>query len=135
MMEDLNTDGGFQLAQGLREKLSEDFSSGRADEAETKATIADVLATTGEVTCPHTAVGLKVAQVERGATDVPMVTLATAHPAKFPAAVQDACGVSPELPPHMAGLADLPERMTRLPNDLAAIQDHIKRNIKGHQPA
>lgn len=135
MMEDLNEDGGFQLAQGLREKLVEDFSSGSADETDTKNTIKNILATTGEVVCPHTAVGLKVAQDQRGAKDVPMVTLATAHPAKFPAAVEAACGIVPDLPPHMAGLADLPERMTRLPNDLAAIQTHIKNNIKGHQPA
>jgi threonine synthase len=47
-----------------------------------------------------------------------MITLATAHPAKFPDAVERAMGIRPALPPHMADLFDRPERMTRVPNDL-----------------
>ena len=53
--------------------------------------------------------------------DVPMVTLATAHPAKFPDAVEQAIGLRPPLPPHMARLMDLPERVTRVENDNAAL--------------
>jgi threonine synthase len=51
-----------------------------------------------------------------------MVTLATAHPAKFPDAVEAATGIRPALPPRMADLFDRPERVTRVPNDLAAIE-------------
>jgi threonine synthase len=59
-----------------------------------------------------------------------MITLATAHPAKFPAAVEKATGQQPPLPPHMADLYDRDERVTRVPNDLAALQTLIKDRIK-----
>jgi threonine synthase len=55
-----------------------------------------------------------------------MVTLATAHPAKFPDAVQAATGIRPALPPRMADLFDRPERMTRVPNDLAALKALVR---------
>ena len=80
--------------------------------------------TTGALICPHSAVGVKVAGEHLGLT--PMITLATAHPAKFPDAVQAATGIRPPLPPRMADLFERPERLTRLPNDLAALQAHIR---------
>ena len=55
-----------------------------------------------------------------------MVTLATAHPAKFPDAVEAATDIRPPLPPRMADLYERPERLTRVPNDLEALKDHIK---------
>jgi threonine synthase len=55
-----------------------------------------------------------------------MITLATAHPAKFPDAVEAAMGIRPALPARMADLFDRPERMTRVPDDLAAIQNLIR---------
>jgi len=55
-----------------------------------------------------------------------MVTLATAHPAKFPDAVEAATGLRPPLPPRMADLFDRPERLIRVPNDLAALEDLIR---------
>jgi threonine synthase len=63
---------------------------------------------------------VKVAQDHLG--PVPMVTLATAHPAKFPDAVEAAAGQRPQLPPHMAGIMALPERVTRVANDLDAMK-------------
>jgi len=77
--------------------------------------------------CPHTAVGAHVAEGHLGST--PMITLATAHPAKFPDAVKAASGVSAPLPPRMADLYDRPERVTRVVNDLAALQAVIKERI------
>jgi threonine synthase len=85
---------------------------------------------TGEVVCPHTAVGIKVAADKRVSGRVPMITLATAHPAKFPDAVAAACGIRPELPQHMADLFDRPERVTRVANDLGALKDIILKGIK-----
>ena len=58
-----------------------------------------------------------------------MITLATAHPAKFPDAVQRAIDVRPALPTRMGDLFDRPERMTRVPNDLAALQSLIRERI------
>ena len=116
--------GGFTISQGAMEYLREQFASGVASEAETSATIKRIYETTGEVICPHTAVGVKVAEEHLGVA--PMITLATAHPAKFPAAVKEACGVDAPLPPHMADLFDRAERVTEVPNDLAALEDLIR---------
>lgn len=129
LMDELGT-GGFNVSQGALEALRETFSSGRASEEETLATIAATLNATTELLCPHSAVGVKVAEEQRDPS-VPMITLATAHPAKFPDAVEKASGIRPPLPPRMADLYDRSERVSRIDNDLAAIENHIK----GHIPA
>jgi threonine synthase len=129
LMEELKS-GGFEVSQGAMQVLQSHYASGRASEAETSAAITSTLEQSGELLCPHTAVGVKVANEHRVA-GVPMVTLATAHPAKFPAAVEEASGVHPPLPARMADLYERPERVTRVPNDLAALKDHIK----GHMTA
>ena len=116
--------GGFHISQGALQMLRATFASGRCSEDETRATIRAAFAQTGEVLCPHSAVGVKVAEEFVGAT--PMITLATAHPAKFPAAVEAAMGTRPALPPRLADLFDRPERLTRVPNDLNALQDLIR---------
>jgi threonine synthase len=119
--------GGFHISQGAHETLRSTFASGRCDEDETLATIRRTLAQTGELLCPHSAVGVKVAEEHIGLA--PMVTLATAHPAKFPDAVERATGLRPGLPPHMADLFDRPERMTRVPNDLGALMTLVRERI------
>ncbi|MGJ8589130.1 MAG: threonine synthase [Yoonia sp.] len=126
-MEDLKK-GGFEISQGAYQMLKDTFKSGRASEEETQAAIKTYLAHHGELLCPHTAVGVHVAEAHLGTT--PMVTLATAHPAKFPDAVKAASGVVAPLPPRMADLYDRPERVTRVGNDLAAIQAVIRERIK-----
>ena len=120
LMDELKQGGGFHISQGALERLREDFASGRASEAETSAMIARALPEMGELLCPHSAIGVHVAQDHLGPT--PMVTLATAHPAKFPNAVEAATGIRPALPARMADLFDRPERVTRVDNDLAAIE-------------
>ena len=127
LMDELKA-GGFKVSQGALQALREHFDSGRCDEDETRATIKRLQATTGELLCPHSAVGVKVAEehLKRG---VPMITLATAHPAKFPAAVEEASGIHPPLPPRMADLYDRDERVTRVPNDLSAIETLIRERI------
>lgn len=127
LMDELKS-GGFNVSQGALQSLRESFDSGRVSEDETLATIAATLNSSGELICPHTAVGVKVAEDLRNAA-TPMITLATAHPAKFPAAVEQASGVHPPLPPRMSDLYDRPERVSRIANDLAAIETHIKGHI------
>jgi threonine synthase len=117
--------GGFTVPQGGLQHLQELFLSGRCSEDETRETIRDMLGLTGELLCPHTAVAVKVARELRVA-DVPMVSLATAHPAKFPDAVEAASGVRPGLPPRMADLFDREERVTRVANDLDQIEALIR---------
>ena len=117
-------DGGFSISQGALSYLREQFASGRVSEAETSAEILAQYQATGELLCPHSAIGTRVAQGHLGAT--PMVTLATAHPAKFPAAVEAATQIHPPLPHHMSDLFDREERVTRLPNDLNALKAFVK---------
>ncbi|MCQ0968935.1 threonine synthase (plasmid) [Paracoccus sp. TK19116] len=123
LMDELKS-GGFTISQGALQALREQYGSGRASEEETSSMIATVRAETGQIVCPHTAVGIKVAR-EHLEPGVPMITLATAHPAKFPDAVEAAVGQRPPLPPHMAAIFDLPERVTRVENDGEAIKSLI----------
>jgi threonine synthase len=127
LMGQMKTTGGFAISQGALGSLRDSFASGACSEAETLATIRAAYAGTGEVLCPHSAVGVHVAGQHLGQT--PMITLATAHPAKFPGAVETAMGQRPQLPPRMADLFDRPERLTRVPNDLAALQSIIRERI------
>jgi threonine synthase len=126
LMDELKA-GGFHISQGAMGMLRETFASGRCSEAETTATMQRIFAETGEILCPHSAVGVKVAEEHLG--DAPMITLATAHPAKFPDAVEAAMGTRPALPPRMADLFARPERVTRVPNDLGALQTLIRERI------
>ena len=127
LMDELKQ-GGFDVSQGALEMLQETFTSGRASEDETRATIRATLEASGELLCPHSAVAVKVANEKRDAM-VPMITLATAHPAKFPDAVEAASGVFPPLPPRMADLYERPERMTRIAGDLGSIESFITEQI------
>ena len=102
------------------------FAGGSADEAATTARIASVARATGEIVDPHTAVGLEVAARHGPPPGVPMVSLATAHPAKFPEAVEAACGRRPVLPSHLRDLMTRPERMVELPAEREAIVRHIR---------
>ncbi|WBU63211.1 threonine synthase [Paracoccus aerodenitrificans] len=123
LMEELRQ-GGFTISQGALQALREDFLSGRASEQETLETIRIIRDETGEILCPHSAVGVKVAR-EHLREGIPMITLATAHPAKFPDAVEQATGIRPALPPHMENLFDLPERSSRVENDADALKSLI----------
>lgn len=120
--------GGFQVSQGAMEALREHYASGRASEKETQAEIQHSLKESNELLCPHSAVGVHVARqyLQQG---IPMVTLATAHPAKFPDAVEDATGIRPPLPPRMSDMYERSERLTRVPNDLDALKAHIKEHL------
>ena len=126
-MADLQN-GGFKVSQGAYQMLKGTFKSGCTSEEQTNAAIKSYLANQGELLCPHTAVGVHIAEGYLGTT--PMITLATAHPAKFPDAVKSASGVAAPLPPRMADLYDRPERVTRVANDLSALQAVIKDRIK-----
>jgi threonine synthase len=103
--------------------VREVFDGVRVDDDETLATMRAVHDRLGVLLDPHTAVG--VAGAARRRPGDPTVVLATAHPAKFPDAVEAATGVRPPLPAHLADLFERPERATTLPNDLATVQEHI----------
>jgi len=127
LMDELKANGGFAVSQGAIGRLRDSFASGRASEEDTRETIRRIHEQTGELLCPHSAVGVHVAEAQLGTN--PMVTLATAHPAKFPDAVEAATTIRPPLPTRMAGLYDRAERVTRVENDLAALQSVIREKI------
>jgi len=126
-MQEFAASGRFALSQGALARLREDFDSARVSEEETLGTIAGAAKCTAHVVCPHTAVGMMAAHRRRGDPAVPMVVLGTAHPAKFPDAVEKATGSRPALPPHMGDLYGRPERVTRVANDLGAIEGLIRK--------
>ena len=100
------------------------FRAHRANNDETLAVMKRIYGESGILVDPHTAVGIASAEAcaEPG---VPTITLATAHPAKFPDAVKRATGVHPDLPDHVADLFDREERIVNLPNDLQAIEAFV----------
>ena len=101
------------------------FSGYAVDDARTGRVIAEVLAQTGELLDPHTAVGVDAA-ARRPTGGNPMIVAGTAHPAKFPDAVEAACGVRPPLPIRLADLYDRDERFSVLPNSLDAIREFVR---------
>jgi threonine synthase len=128
-MARFRAEGSFTVDADRRGPLGERWTGVRVDDDETKATIAAVYDRAGIVVDPHTAVGLAAAAATRRDPSVPMIALATAHPAKFPDAVEAAIGVRPGLPSHLADLFDRPERSVTLPNDLASVRDHIEATL------
>jgi threonine synthase len=125
LMASLAQSRQFALSEHALSGMRAAFSADRADEEETAATIRTMLRETGHFIDPHTAVGVAVAEKENRDPSVPMVVLGTAHPAKFPDAVEAACGVRPALPQWLAGLDQRPERVTTLPVDPRAVERHI----------
>ena len=101
------------------------FSADRADEQERAATMRAWMREASYCADPHTAVALAVAEKETRDPAVPMVVLSTAHPAKFPDAVREACGVTPNLPDWLADLSGRRERVTVLPADQAAVERFV----------
>jgi threonine synthase len=130
MMNQLAQSGSFTVGDGPLEDMRAVFGAGRCSEEETAATIADLWREAGYLLDPHTAIGVHVAK-SRDDGSVPMVVLGTAHPAKFPDAVEKACGVRPELPDNLKNMMAAEERQ----QVLAAEQGVVERFIEEHARA
>jgi threonine synthase len=124
LMSDLAAGSSFTVAGVPLARMREDFAAGRADEAETATTIRETWRMTGFLPDPHTAVGLAVAR-RSGEPGTPMITLATAHPAKFADAVERATGHPPPVPEGMNDLMTRPEDFAVLANSGAAVEEFI----------
>jgi threonine synthase len=124
LMQSLSQSGGFTIPDGALAALRTRFASARVGEAEVAETIRRTWTDTGELLDPHTAVGYAAARRHAG-DDAPMVTLATAHPAKFPDAVEAASGVRPPLPAFLGDLMAREERYDTLPADAGAVERYI----------
>jgi threonine synthase len=123
-MQSLAQSKGFAVEAATLAAIRTEFLAASADNATVARTIADWTARAGYLLDPHTAVGLHAAQAMD--VDMPRVTLATAHPAKFPDAVEAACGGRPALPDWLADLPTRRERYDVLPADQGAIETYIR---------
>ena len=136
LMSSLEQSRRFALSERALSSMRAVFSADRADEEETAATIRTMLRETGHFIDPHTAVAVAVAEKETRDPSIPMVVLGTAHAAKFPDAVEAACGVRPALPQWLADLDQRRERVTTLPVDPIAVERHIlSRSRAAHEGA
>ncbi len=131
LMAEFRDTGTMTLAADRTAVLREQWSGERVDDRQTTEIIARTYETTGVLLDPHTAVGLGAAVACRRDPTVPMVTMATAHPAKFPDAVEAATGVRPPLPARLADLFERPERYDVLPDDLDGLRAHIDATLAG----
>ncbi len=135
LMASLTQSRAFMIEAGPMARIREEFTAGAVNEANVVAEMAETYRTTGYILDPHSAVGTRAGRaLLRETPEVPVVALSTAHPAKFPDAVERATGVRPALPPHMADLMERQESFTVLPNDQAAVERFIReraRAVKG----
>jgi len=131
LMTEFKATGNLKLSDNALTKARELFTSYRLDDDEMVRVIADVWEHTEYLLDPHTAIGVEAARKTRRRQDIPMVCLATAHPAKFPEAVRKAgYPQDPPLPHHMADLFEREERYAVQDNELSAVQQFMKDNIR-----
>ncbi|WP_424811406.1 threonine synthase [Roseococcus sp. YIM B11640] len=132
LMRDFRAEGRMPVPDAAWKKARELFTGFTLDDAGTLAEIQRLHRDAGYLADPHTAVGTAAAHALWSDRKMPLIIAATAHPAKFPDAVQRATGIRPALPPALADLYERPERFTVLPNDLgeveAMVRAHARRN-------
>lgn len=124
-MGELAQSGRFRLGEKVQARMQEDFAAATASETEVAACIRRVRKASGYLLDPHTACGVVAAERTLPAGAVPRVVLATAHPAKFPDALEAITGERPPLPPRLKALMSDTERFAVLPNDLAAVKKFV----------
>jgi hypothetical protein len=125
LMDSLKQSGRFVLPDAMLAAIREDFDAGRADETETAAAIRAAWREAGDLVDPHTAVALAVSDRDSTDSHVPNIVLSTAHAAKFPDAVQAACGVRPQLPAWLDGLMTKQEQIKIMRNDSAEVERFV----------
>ena len=121
--------GNVAVPEQWADLIRDRFDGVRLDDEGTLAVIREVAERLDVVLDPHTAIGVHAARVARRDPDVPIISLATAHPAKFPEAISRAIGRVEPLPPFLAELLDRPERYDALPNREAVVADHLRQLV------
>ena len=124
LMKRFRAEGSVTVEKPRYEAARELFEGFRLDDEGTLSSISETYRSSGVLADPHSAIGIAAARARRDRR-IPMVALATAHPAKFPEAVEKATGVKPALPPHLADLMERPERCSDLPNELKSVEEFI----------
>ncbi|HEV7722337.1 MAG TPA: threonine synthase [Iamia sp.] len=128
-MATFRSEGRIDIGRARLDRVRGSFSGVRVDDDATLAEIRRVYEADGVLVDPHTAVGIAAARAVPSDPDVPRIVLATAHPAKFPDAVEAATGVHPRLPDHLADLFDRPEHVTPLAADPAVLADYLRSEL------
>ncbi|MAZ76995.1 MAG: threonine synthase [Micavibrio sp.] len=129
LMKSFKEKGSFTLGPEFLRKMRGEFDARRCDDKQTQAIMTACYKETGYILDPHTAVGLFAGMQVREDPSIPLVSLACAHPAKFPDAVEKAIGIRPELPSHLADLYERAEHYAVLDNDLSKVQDYVRQNV------
>ena len=129
VMGSFRRDGRAAVPEPWTARIRAEFEATTVDDDDTVAEIGRVHEEVGVVVDPHTAVGLVAARERRADPDVPMITLATADPAKFPDAVERAIGTRPPLPPFLAELHDRAERYDVIRATPASLADYFASNV------
>lgn len=130
LMGEFRGEGRVSVPSAQLAWLSEVFTAGRMTDDDCLEVMGDWHRRRGVLLDPHTAVGVGVAARLARRSDSPVICLGTAHPAKFPDAVEQATGVRPVLPAHLADLFDRTERCVSLPNDRRALRDYVRANSR-----
>jgi len=125
-MESLRQSGRFELPAKAAQALQREFAAASASEDEVARVIRRVRKESGYLLDPHTACGVIAAERSLPAGTVPRVVLSTAHPAKFPDAIEAITGERPALPQRLSGLMSAKERFAVLPNDLAKVEQFVE---------
>jgi len=126
LMSALDQSGGFGVEADRLAEATKLFDGLSIDEEQTLQTIAAVHRETGEALDPHSAIAVAGSRIARRDRNAPVISLATAHPAKFPDAVEKAISVRPELPSRLADLLQREEKYDVLPNDLTAVKARVR---------
>lgn len=129
-MIDFRKTGRLTVPQGGMKMIGALFDGHRLDDEETLAAIDAEYRSSGELLDPHSVIGVAAGRAKGRHPATPMVALATAHPAKFPAVVERATGVHPSLPPRLADLFEREERYEVLANDLDSVMAHIRARVE-----
>jgi threonine synthase len=130
-MSELAKEGSFTIPAAALARIRADFDAFRVDEGACAEEMGRVYRASGMIIDPHSAVGVHAARKALGAAPAtPVVALATAHPAKFPDAVERATGVRPPLPERLSDLMERKEAIVVLPNDRRAVADYLRQTAR-----
>ncbi len=129
-MLDFRATGRMTVPEAAWKRATGLFHGFRLDDQQTEAEIRRLSQSSGYLADPHTAIGIAAARALPCTHGVPTVAVATAHPAKFPEAMQRATGTRPPLPPRLADLYDRAERYSLAPNDLASVEARVRATVQ-----
>jgi threonine synthase len=124
-MADFRASGNMAVPENVWRAIKRDFTGFTLSDEATLAEIARTYRSAKYLADPHTAIALAAAR-EKAPVGLPVIVAATAHPAKFPDAIERAVGFRPALPPHLSDLYERDEFFVRAPNDLGHIQGLVR---------